>query len=441
MIEIFSIGGYNEVGRNMTAVKIDDEVVIFDMGLHIPNYIHLTEESDDFFILNEKILKEAEAIPQDYTINHLKDRVKAIIPTHAHLDHIGAIPYLAPKYKSKIIATPYTIEVLKSIMKDEKISIPNKLITLESGKHKISENLVVEFINSTHSIPQTVFIALHTPYGIILYCNDFKLDNKPTLGKKPDYKSLERIGKIGVKVAIIDSLYADNEGKTPSESEAKEMLKDVLLNQRFGGLIITTFSSHIARLKSIIECGRKMGRKILMLGRSMKKYGYAAENVGVAYLTKDAQIIGSSRSIDKMLRRVNRDRAKYMVICTGHQGEQRAILSRIANGAFQYKLDERDTVIFSCKVIPSEVNMENRRILEEKLQSKGAKIIKDVHVSGHASADDLKEFIELINPENIIPAHANVDKSNSLVDIATHLGYKKGKSVIHAKNGDHIKIK
>ena len=169
MIEIRAIGGYGEVGKNMTAVRVDDEVVIFDMGIHLPNYIKYTEEErEDVTKLSAKALQNVEAIPDDSQIKDWRHDVQAIIPSHAHLDHIGAIPYLAKKYDAPVICTPFTAAVLKTILKDEKIDLPNDIRTLPpNGQIKISQKLKVEFVNITHSTAQAVAVALHTPYGVV----------------------------------------------------------------------------------------------------------------------------------------------------------------------------------------------------------------------------------------------------------------------------------
>ena len=255
MIEVCTVGGFGEVGKNMTAIKYQDEVVILDMGINLPKLIDFEEEGGNRKDLTKESLIKMGAIPNDNVINHWKHNVKAILTTHCHLDHIAAMPYLANQYNCPIIATPFTIEVIRSMFSDENINLSNKLIALNPGSSKqISKNFYVDFINVTHSTLQTVIIALHTPDGIILYANDFKLDNSPVLGNPPDYAALNKLGKKhNVKMLIVDSLYASKPYKTPSEKVAREMLKDVLLgtSNEDHAIIATTFASHLARLKSI----------------------------------------------------------------------------------------------------------------------------------------------------------------------------------------------
>ncbi len=444
-VEIRAIGGFLEVGKNMTAVKVDDEVVIFDMGLHLPHYISLTEsEGEDVKKISPLQLKAADAIPNDNIIKDWKDNVKAIIPTHAHLDHVGAIPYLAPKYKAPIFGTPFTIAVIKQILKDEKIKIPNSLkIINPNSSFKLSDKLTVEFVNMTHSTPQTVMAALHTPYGVVLYANDFKLDNRPVVGKKPNYEALEKLGKEGVLVAIVDCLYADRNIKTPSESVAREMLKDVLLNVDSKGkkVIITTFSSHIARLKSIVEFGQKTGRKIIFLGRSLAKYALAAEEAEIISFSKDVEIVKYGRKIKTKLKELGkRGFENYLLVVTGHQGEPKSTLSKMVNHVVPFKFNSEDHVIFSCQIIPTKLNEGLRKELEDRLRKYGVRIFKDIHVSGHASREDLRDLIHLIEPKHIIPAHAEKDKANAFAGLCKELNYEVGKTFHFLKNRGFLRL-
>ena len=443
-VEIYTVGGYNEVGKNMTAVKVDDEVVIFDMGLHLPNYIKLTEDREDVFAASTNELKNAKAIPNDDFIKHLRKNVKAIIPSHAHLDHIGAIPYLASKYDAPVLATPYTAAVLRAILKDEKIEIRNEIKVMSpNSTYTISKNLKVEFINVTHSTPQASMIALHTKYGVVLYANDFKFDNHPVLGKKPNYEALEKLGKKGILIMIVDSLYAYSASKTPSENVAREMLRDVMLGVDSKGkaVIVTTFSSHLARLKSIVDFGKQMNRKIVFLGRSLRKYINAGEEANIAKFSKDAEIVGFGKQIKQKLKKIQAKGAhKYLLVVTGHQGEPKATLSKMVNGVFPFKFNPEDHIIFSCSVIPTEINKVQRAELEERLRHLGVRIFTDIHVSGHAAREDLRDFINLTKPKNIIPAHAEKDTVNEMLELCNEMGYKK-KNLFPAKNYQKIVVK
>src|SRR3989338_1244605 len=191
MIEIKTIGGYDEVGRNMTAVRVNDEVIILDMGLHLENYIRCTDD-EDVIKVSQHDLMEAQAVPDISLLGDWKGKVKAIVPSHVHLDHIGAVPFLWNEFRAPVICTPFAAAVLRKIMKDEKIQTKNKLVKLNpNSTHKVSGGISVEFLSATHSTPQTVIVALHTKHGAVLYANDFKFDMTPTLGPKPNMKRLE----------------------------------------------------------------------------------------------------------------------------------------------------------------------------------------------------------------------------------------------------------
>ncbi|MBN1644916.1 RNase J family beta-CASP ribonuclease [Candidatus Woesearchaeota archaeon] len=442
MIEIRTIGGYNEVGKNMTAVRVDNEVVIFDMGLHLPNYIKFTEEEGENVIkLSKKSLMSVEAIPNDEIINDWTRLVKAIIPSHAHLDHVGAIPYMSSKYNCPVVCTPFTASVIRTILKDEKIKIRNRIKILNpNATLNLTKNLKVEFINMTHSTPQTVMIALHTKYGVILYCNDFKLDNNPTLGRQPNYDALQEAGKKGVLVAIVDSLYCDQRVKTPSELVAKEMLKDVLLGVHSKGhaVIVTTFSSHIARLKSIAQYAKQLNRTVVFLGRSLSKYINAAKDSKVIDLTKEGEVCSFAKHIRKKLIQIEKKGAhKFLIIATGHQGEPKSVLSKMTKRIFPFKFSSEDHVVFSCKTIPTPINEKLRAVLENDLKKAGVRIFKNIHVSGHGGYEDIRDLLRMTRPKHVIPAHAEQTGTNAFVELARELGYTN-KFIHPFKNGDKL---
>ncbi|HJO01933.1 MAG TPA: RNase J family beta-CASP ribonuclease [Candidatus Woesearchaeota archaeon] len=442
MIEIYAVGGYNEVGKNCTAINVDGEVLIIDLGIHLENYIRLTED-EDLVKINADKLMDVGAVPNISVLDNVKRNVKAIVVGHAHLDHVGAVPYVANKFNAPVICSPYTAEVLKNILKDDKIRINNDIKTLNLNSfYKISENIKIEFIHITHSVPQAALIAIHTDYGIILYANDFKFDLYPVLGKKPNFKRLEELGKEGIIASVVESTYASDARKMPSESVAREMLKDVLLgtDNKDNLIIVTTFSSHIARLKSIIEFGQKLNRKIIFLGRSLAKYVKAAENIGIVDFSKDVEIVKYGRQIERMLKKVDKDREKYLLIVTGHQGEPKSVLYKIAKGEFEFDLYPEDSVVFSCRTIPTPTNIENRDALENELKQTGVRIFKDIHQSGHAAREDLRDFINLVKPKNIIPAHGTKEMRDALAELCTEMGYKTGKNIFLIKDGQKIEL-
>jgi len=429
-IEICSIGGFTKTEGNSVAVKVDDEVILLDMGLSMFDYVKFTEDMEDTSTKTYNILLKANAVPDYGHIDDWKNKVVAIVPSHGHLDHVGAIPFAAPLFppSAVVLGTPYTIEVLKSILWDEHLQIPHKFIPVNAGSsYKVSKNITIEFVHTTHSIPQTAIVVVHTPYGKVMYANDFKLDNTPILGKKPDYARLQELGKEGVKLLIMNCLYAHEHKKCPSESVAREMLKDTMLGISGDGkaMIVTTFSSHLARLKSIIELGKKLNRKIVFLGRSLDKYVRAGERTGLIKFTDEVDLLRRHDQLEKIFKKIQKEgKGKYLIVCTGHQGEPRSILNRMIKGDVDFTFEQGDVVIFSCQVIPVEVNIENRQKMEKLLRAQGVRIFRDVHVSGHGAREDHRELLEMIRPEHIIPIHAEPAKGKMIAELALQLGMK-----------------
>jgi ribonuclease J len=444
-LQVIPVGGFSEVGRNCTLVKVDDEAVILDMGLHMDNYITYTGDDDRDDLAEKDMstegLMKVNAVPN---LNHIKDviqQVKAIVIGHAHLDHIGAVPFMANKFpNADIHGTRYTIEVLKEMLRSDGTRFKNKLVGhAPNSTFVVSKNIKVELVHMTHSIPQTASIVLHTPYGKVVYAVDFKLDNAPVLGEKPNYKRLEELGKEGVKVLIMDSLYSHMSTKCPSESIAREMLKDVLLGVHSKGnaIVVTTFSSHIARLNTIIDLGKKMKRNVYLVGRSFDKYVMAAKRANVIDLTKKAQMVKFGGQVKAFFKKV-KNPEKCLFIVTGHQAEPGSILPRMV---FQelYEFKEQDNVVFSCSVIPVENNIINRQNLDAELKRRKVRIFTDVHVSGHAYREDHRELIRIVNPEFIIPCHAEEPKLLLTRELAVEMGYKP-EDVLIAKDGDRIQF-
>ncbi len=429
-IKITAVGGFSEIGRNCTLIEVDNECILLDMGLHMENYINFTQDEDMKNAIDSRDLIEHDAVPNILKIEDKLKSVKALLITHAHLDHLGAVPFLASYFpQADIYGSKYTIAVLKAILIDEKIDISNKLIAKPvNSKFKISDTFSIEFINMTHSVPQTVMILVKTKYGDVLYANDFKFDNNPTLGEKPNYKALEEIGESNnLRALIVDSLYADDPRKTPSEAIAREMLKDVMLGTNSEGnvVLITTFSSHIARLNSIIHLGKKLNRKIILMGRSLTKYVKAAEDIGLVDFTKDCEVVTYGSQIRRFFQKTAHPE-KYLFVVTGHQGEPQSVLGKLVNRKW-LKFHEGDHVIFSSTIIPVEQNFVNRELLENQLNKFKVRIFRDVHVSGHAGREDLRDLVNLVKPEYVFPAHGTKKKSEAMKELCEIIGYKDKK--------------
>jgi ribonuclease J len=447
-MEVFTIGGFNEVGKNMTVVNTGEDVFIFDLGVFLPAIVQLQESETGEQIYSEKKLRSIGALPDDLLLDKLglREKVRAVFLGHAHLDHIGAAPYISYRYDAPLVGTPFTIEVLKKILDDDGIKIPNAVKTVNpNGSFFIkgkSYNYQVDFINITHSTIQTSMIALHTKEGIVLYANDFKLDNNPILGLPPNYDLLKKLSKEGIKVLIVDSLYSGVERKTPSEKIARALVEEVLLTikNENSAIFVTTFSSHIARLKSIVEFGKKLDRKIYFMGRSMKKYVSAAIDVGMCPFQKDIQIVSYKNQIDSILNKVEKDRRKSLIVCTGHQGEPGSIMDKLSRGNLPFSFKPGDNVVFSSKTIPSPINVENKEQLDKRLKKSGVRIFDNIHVSGHAGREDLRDLISLIHPEHIIPAHGSSMHLTPMMELAKEMGYKPGKNCHLLENGQKIKL-
>ena len=442
-IGIIAVGGYNEMGKNMTGIRIDNDIIVLDMGLQLDRVqIHEDVEIDKMHSMD---LIKMGAIPDDTVMNEVGGKVKAIVCTHGHLDHIGAIPKLAHRYKAPIIATPYTSELVKHEISDErKFAVANQVISLKiGGRYNVTPDIQIEFIRIQHSIVDSAFAAIHTPDGVILYASDFKLDRTPTIGEPPDFQRLRNLGKEGVKAMITESTNSGHSGKTPSEQIAKDLVRDVLLGteETESGVVITTFSSHISRINAIIQAAEEMDRIPVLLGRSMERYLSTAQKMGYIKFPQNLEVHGSRNAVDKALRRIAQDgKKKYLPIITGHQGEPDSILTRIANGETQFRIDPGDKVIFSANAIPNPMTLANRYALETKLKMAGARIYDNVHVSGHASREDHWELLRMINPEQVIPSHGNMTMHASYVEMAEDAGYVFGDTVHIMRNGEEMII-
>jgi len=417
-IEIFAVGGYEEVGKNMTAVKVDDQVIIMDMGIALDKLLLWGESTK---ALDEPELMKMGVLPDDTILDKYRSNVSAIIASHAHLDHIGAIGKLAKKYNAPIVGTPFTLGVLKENLKEERQK-PTKFVEMNYGEVLELGDLAIEFVHVTHSTPQTTFTALHTSEGIVFYANDYKFDNYQKLEKPPDYKRIEKLGKEGIRAVVVESVRVDEPMKTPSELVARELLRDTLtetLNDD-KGIIITCFSSHIERLNTILNVAKDLGRNIIFCGSSMAKYMKVAEQCGIRDFS-EYEVHGRSKGRKRALNEAAKNKKDYIFVVTGGQGEPNAVLSRIANGEYEYKIGPGDEVIFSCTTIPNPSNIANRDILERKLQFYGARVFRDVHVSGHAGKEDHRDLMALLNPDHIIPCHGGLDKLSAYAGLASEI--------------------
>ena len=450
MIELYPVGGYSKVEGNSILVKVDDESVILDMGLTMDNYVQFQNESTSKETTSKKFfydeLLQVDALPDYYSLGKLLNSVKAVVPSHAHLDHVGAVPY-GMKFFSNIpvLGTPYTIEFLKHELKStrhDKYFDKNNisLITCElNSTFQLTDKIAIEFVEVTHSVPDSAIIVVHTPYGSIMYAVDYKFDDFPQLGNPPNFERLEDLGNQGISCLILESLYADVDIETPSEEDVKEELAETIQSQEIEGktIVTSTFSSHIARIKTLIDIGKGLGRTVYLVGRSLSTHSDIAKAVGVVDLNKHVKIVSRFDDINELFENVYAQREKYFLICTGHQGEEFSVLSRILDGWFDFSLSPEDIVIFSSSVIPTKINQESFKILEDKMINNKLQVIKDIHASGHAGLKDHEKMLKLIRPKYVLPAHAGHDKAKHLKLLCEKLGI--GEPIL-SSNGEKIKI-
>lgn len=445
-VEIATIGGYEEIGRQMTAVRVGEEVVIFDMGLHLSEVLlHDNVQTEDMHSLD---LIDLGAIPDDRTMSEISGEVSAIVPTHGHLDHIGAIPKLSHRYDAPIVGTEFTIELVKKqIQGESKFDVDNELVKMSSGDRMgvgKSGNLELEFVNVTHSIPGAVNPVLHTPEGAVVYGLDKRIDPNPVLGDPFDmerFKEIER--EEGVLCYFEDCTNAGRTGRTPSEQIARLQLQDVLTRMREfeGGIIATTFSSHIARTKSLVEFAREIDREPILLGRSMKKYGSIADRIGMVNFTHGLEMQGHRGGVEEAFSRVMEEgKNSYLPIVTGHQGEPNATLTRMSRGQTPYEFGQGDKVLFSARVIPDPINRGQRHQLENLLENKGVRIYDDIHVSGHLREEGHYEMLETLDPEHLVPAHNGMSGISPYVNLAESLGYSTDENLHICRNGHRFTV-
>jgi len=446
-MEVCTIGGFAHVGNNMTAVKTGDDVFIFDIGLDIPSLIDM-QEGERIHSYTEEKLRKYGAVPNDLMLDKLgwSDKVRAIFISHAHLDHVGAIPYLAYRYPNAVIlGTAFSIAVLENLAADEKTPIKNKRIIVKENSTQtikgLKSNYKIDFIKATHSTIQCSFLALHTPEGVFFYALDFKMDDTPTMGLPPDYEKLKAIGKEGVKVLIVNSLYSKNPGRSESEFIARKRLQSAMdsIRDKNSAFFITTFASHIVRLKSIVDFAKRTNREIIFLGRSMDKYIRCAIQANQCPFKDNVKLAKFRGHVNSTLKKIEKDRGKYLVVCTGHQAEEGSVLDRITKDQSLFKFRQGDNLIFSSKVIPVGENIEARKRMDNSLKKRGVKIQDNVHVSGHGSSEDIKMLIEMVKPEYIIPSHGLPKQEQPAVDLAKKMGYND-KTVFLSQDGKLLKF-
>ena len=415
---IIALGGLGEVGKNMYVITHEDEILIIDAGVLFPE--------DDLLGIDYVI--------QDITyLKQNENKIKALIITHGHEDHIGGIPFLLQGVKiPKIYAPKIAADLIEKKLTERNIPY--------DGMEIITSDLVlnykhfkVEFVNTTHSIPDSFAIAIHTPNGTIFETGDFKFDLTP-IGPMADIHKMAELGSKGVKVLLSDSTNALSEGYSKSESSVDGTLNDII-SRHHGRVIIATFASNIYRIKHIVETCKQYNRKIVVFGRSMEN---AIE------LALNNNLIDDKTQFIDAYQAKNLKRNEVCILCTGTQGEPLAALSRIANGVHkQISLLNDDLVIFSSSAIPGNANSINKII--NQLYLKGVRVFtntefSDIHTSGHAKEEELKWMLRIIKPDYFMPMHGEYRMLKKHGDIAKACGVDEN-NIIIADNGDVIKLK
>lgn len=414
--KVFALGGLGEVGKNMYCVMHNDEIIIVDSGVMFPE---------------EELLGIDYVIPDYSYLKQNEEKIKALLITHGHEDHIGGIPFLLQRINIPKIYAPYQAKELIDKKLLEK-NIKKKIIVYNENTKIKTKHFSIEFFRTTHSIPDSHGISITTPNGVIVMTGDFKFDLTP-IGPVADIHKMARIGSNKVRLLMSDSTNALVEGTSLSESIVDENLNEIFATNKGSRIIIATFASNVYRLKHIIETCKKFNRKVVLFGRSMDTSVDIAIKCG--YI-KDKNIIISSEAANTM------KPCEVCLLCTGSQGEPLAALSRIADGSHrQIKLIPNDIVIFSSSPIPGNAASVGKTI--NKLYLKGVKVYTnsttDIHSSGHANQEELKLMLRLIEPEYFAPYHGEYRMLKSHCDLAIECGIPREKTFI-LENGDVLSI-
>jgi len=419
-LRIMLLGGLEEVGRNMTVFEYGEDIIIVDMGLQFP-------EEDmpgiDYIIPNPTYLKNN------------KHKIRGVVITHGHYDHIGAIPHLMGDLGNPVIYTGLlSAGIINKRQEDYRDAPKLKIQAIdERSKIKLGQNFVVEFFRVNHNIPDSFGVVIATPAGRAVHTGDFKFDKTPVNDRPVDFNRLKQIGDSGVTLLMSDSTNADQEGSQLSEMEVGKEMEKIFISAN-GRIIVGTFASNLSRVQTLISLAEKYKRHVMLEGRSLNdnvdishRLGYLKFRPSTLVEWKDAAHLP-----DK----------KILIIGTGAQGERNAVLMRIANKEHKYlQIKQGDTVIFSSSVIPG--NERTIQTLIDTLCHYGAKVIHyqmmDIHAGGHAKQEDLKKMMSLIRPRFFMPIEANYYKLVAHQDVAIAAGIKK-ENIFIPDNGQVVEF-
>ena len=404
MVKVIPLGGLGEIGKNMTAIESDKEIIIIDCGAGFPD---------------EEMYGVDLVIPDISYLKEKKDKIRGIFITHGHEDHIGAIPYILKQINIPIYGTKLSIGLIENKLKEHNIFSECKLNVVNSGDNISFKELRIEFIRNTHSIADSCSLAIHTPEGTIIHTGDFKIDYTPIDGLVMDLERMSTLGKEGVLLLMADSTNVERKGHTISEKAIGDKLNRIIENAD-GRVIVATFASNIHRIQQIVDASIKNNRKIAFSGRSMENISNVATELGYLHIEESYRI-----SIDEIKNYRNEN---VTIITTGSQGEPMAALARIAFGTHRkISIEQKDLFIISASPIPGNDKLISRVI--DELFRKGVDVIykdlEEIHVSGHACQEELKLIHALVKPKYFVPVHGEYRHLKHHRDLAVSLGMKK----------------
>lgn len=416
-IKVIPLGGLGEIGKNMTVLEYGNEIIIVDCGMSFP------EENMPGIDL---------VIPDTTYLRSNREKIRGIIITHGHEDHIGAVPYVLKEFNVPVYATRLALGLLKNKFEEHGIQNP-KLQTVKPGDEIRIGAFSVEFIKTNHSIADSVALAIKTPVGIVIHTGDFKVDYTPIDGEPINLARFARLGDEGVLLLMMDSTNVERPGYTMSERTVGATLEE-LFGQARGRIIVATFASHVHRIQQVIDAAAKYNRKVCISGRSMVNTIGTAMELGYVKFRKDQLI-----DIEEIGQHPDK---KIVVITTGSQGEPMSALSRMAHDEHrQFGIKAGDTVVISASPIPG--NEKTVSNVVNLLFEKGANVIyselADIHVSGHAFREELKLMHSLIRPRFFIPVHGEYRHLKQHALLAESLGMK-AKDITVAENGMVIRL-